>query len=186
MCPSVVDITNAPNIGWKRIVFPPGGHMGSPLRRMVRTSKITRRILLSKCPCLEEKGVFHEKTVEFAYAPRWYPIVGADPCVRPWWALQFAEYEYKTYHFHAGFMDQGCKCPGPMDPAVLSFQGVRAASSGSSCRSSSTACQARLNFASRNNAVRPVSASGVGFRPGPCPGAWKSRRPNAPTRGAPG
>ena len=53
-------------------------------------------------------------------------------------------------------MDQGCKCPGPMDPAVLSFQGVRAASSGSSCRSSSTACQARLNFASRNNAVRPV------------------------------
>ena len=32
----VVGITNSPNVGEKRKVFLPGGHMGAPLRQLVR------------------------------------------------------------------------------------------------------------------------------------------------------
>ena len=36
VCPPVVDITNSPNAGGEQKVFPLGGHMGPPLRRVVR------------------------------------------------------------------------------------------------------------------------------------------------------
>ena len=49
----VVGITNSPNVGEKRKVFLPGGHMGPPLRQRVRMAEMIRRILSFECPILE-------------------------------------------------------------------------------------------------------------------------------------
>ena len=34
VCPPMVGITNSPKMGENRMMFPPGGHMGPPLRQM--------------------------------------------------------------------------------------------------------------------------------------------------------
>ncbi len=61
-----------------------GGHMGPPLRRIMRMGK--------NCPThfchlnahfWKENGKFRENSEETVDTPCWYPILGADLCVRP-------------------------------------------------------------------------------------------------------
>ena len=66
-------------------MFPPGGHMGPPLRQMMWMGWNDLTYFLILMPHIQLKNCnFYEKIEESVHALRWYLTVGADLCVRPW------------------------------------------------------------------------------------------------------
>ena len=58
MCPPVVGITNSPKPGKKRIIFPPGGHAGPPLRGIEKIDEIFDTFRHFNAPNLIKKMCF--------------------------------------------------------------------------------------------------------------------------------
>ena len=89
MCPPVVGIANSPEMAKKRTMFPMSGHIGPPLRGIGRMGRNNPTYFLILMPHFEQKiGIFCGNAKKSVHAPHGYLSVGADPCVRPWQALQ--------------------------------------------------------------------------------------------------
>ena len=83
--PLTVDLTNSPNVGWQHMVFLLGGHIGPPLRQVVRMGRNDPTCFAIEIPDFWKKSeAILRKCEESVHAQCWDIAVGADLCVRSW------------------------------------------------------------------------------------------------------
>ena len=82
---TVVGITNSPKMEGIRAVFLPGGHIGPPLRQVVRMGRNDPTCFAIEIPDFWKKSeAILRKCEESVHAQCWDIAVGADLCVRSW------------------------------------------------------------------------------------------------------